>query len=114
MYDENDFPNVPEHQASATAVIDLWKPFILSVNSNYIGRRTFISDFNNNFTDQEDYVVVNAKLQYKCKNVTAFLDINNLFDREYDEYGVLGGFPLERAYYPSPGTNFMTGVSVDF
>ncbi len=122
MYDNNDIPHVPEHQASATAVIDLWKPFTLSINSTYIGRRPFISDFNNTLKDQEDYVVVNAKLQYKWKKLTAFLDINNLFDKEYDEYGVRAsvydenGWPagFERGYYPSPGTNFMAGVTLDF
>ncbi len=113
-YDNSDIPNVPEHQASATAVIDLLKPFTLAINSTYIGRRPFISDLNNNLKDQEDYVVVNAKLQYKWKKLTAFLDINNLFDKEYDEYGVLGGFPIERAYYPSSRTNYMAGVTLEF
>ena len=122
MYDNNDIPNVPEHQASATAVIDLWKPFTLSINSTYIGRRPFISDFNDNLKDQDDYVVVNTKLQYKRKKVTAFLDINNLFDKEYDEYGVraekyddfFNFLGYERSYYPSPGINFMAGLTLDF
>jgi iron complex outermembrane receptor protein len=122
MYDNNDIPNVPENQASATAVIDLWKPFTLSINSTYIGRRPFISDFNDDLKDQEDYVVVNTKLQYKRKKVTAFLDINNLFDKEYDEYGVrtevyddyFNFLGSERSYYPSPGINFMAGVTLDF
>jgi iron complex outermembrane receptor protein len=114
MYNNSDFPGVPKHQASATAVIDLWKPFTLSINSNYIGKRAFISDFDNEFKDQEDYVVVNAKLQYKWRKVTTFIDINNLFDKEYDEFGVLGGYPVERAYYPSPGINFMAGITLDF
>lgn len=115
-YDNKDFPGVPKHQASATAVIDLWKPFTLAINANYIGKRPFISDFNDEFKDQDDYVVVNTKLQYKWKKVTAFLDINNLLDKEYDEYGVLAIYssPVERGYYPSPGINFMAGVTLDF
>jgi iron complex outermembrane receptor protein len=115
-YNNSNFPGVPRHQASATTVIDLWKPFTLSINTNYIGKRPFISDFNDNFKDQEDYVVVNTKLQYKWKKLTAFLDINNLLDKEYDEYGVLAIYsvPRERGYYPSPGINFMAGVTLDF
>ena len=60
--------------------------------------------------------------KYKLKKVTAFLDINNLFDKEYDEYGVrapiydafynITGY--ERGYYPSPRTNFMAGVTLEF
>jgi len=122
MYNNKDFPGVPKHQASATTIIDLWKPFTLSINANYIGKRPYISDFTNTLKDQDDYVVVNAKLKYKWKNVTTFLDINNLLDKEYEEYGVrapiydayyaITGY--EGGYYPSLGMNFMAGVSLDF
>jgi outer membrane receptor protein involved in Fe transport len=44
----------------------------------------------------------------------AFLDINNLTNREYSEFGVLGGFPVEKAFYPSPKRNFLVGLSIDF
>jgi len=37
-----------------------------------------------------------------------------LTDAEYSEYGVLGGFPVEEALYPSPEFNFLVGLAVDF
>ena len=43
-----------------------------------------------------------------------FLDINNVTDKKYSEYGVLGGFPLEEAFYPSPERNVLFGVSAEF
>ena len=63
---------------------------------------------------QDDYIVVNARLQYQYKKFTAFLDVNNIFDEEYSEFGVLASFPAEPAYYPSPGTNFYLGVRFDY
>ena len=43
-----------------------------------------------------------------------FADLKNLLDEEYSEYGVLGGFPTERAFYPSPGRRAFAGVEVKF
>jgi outer membrane receptor protein involved in Fe transport len=88
--------------------------FTAALNGIYVGERPFISDFADDFSNQEDYLVINGKLKYKWNNLTAFLDINNITDSEYSEYGVLGGFPLEKAFYPSPKRNFFAGVTVDF
>jgi iron complex outermembrane recepter protein len=112
-FDGNDIPDVPEHLAGINVLVDFWKPFTLVVNGQYVGERTFISDWQNNFTDHEDHFIVNTKLKYRWKNATAFIDINNLFNEDYSEYGVLGGFPLEKAVYPSPRTNFLVGVTVE-
>lgn len=113
IFDNGDMPDVPEHQASVKTLVDLWKPFTVALNGTYMGKRPFISDFGNNFSEQDDYFVVNAKLKYRWKKVSAFLDINNLLNEDYSEYGVLGGFPTEKAYYPSPRTNFMLGISLE-
>jgi len=37
-----------------------------------------------------------------------------VFDQDYSEYGVLGGFPTQRAYYPSPGIHAIAGVEFGF
>jgi iron complex outermembrane recepter protein len=113
VFDNSDMPDVPEHQASVKTVVEIWKPFTMALNGTYMGKRPFISDFSNSFRDQKDYFVVNAKLKYQWKRVSAFLDINNLLNENYSEYGVLGGYPTERAYYPSPRTNFMIGISLE-
>ena len=84
------------------------------VDAIYVGERPFISDFSNHFSNQEDYLVVNTKLKYKWKNITAFLNINNITDEEYSEYGALSTFPItETAFYPSPKINFLAGVSIE-
>jgi iron complex outermembrane recepter protein len=66
-FENSDIPDVPEHQASVKALVDIWKPFTLSLNGTYMGARPFISDFSNRFSDQDDYFVVNAKLKYGWK-----------------------------------------------
>jgi len=109
----NDIPNVPYHKASLSADLSLWRQFSAVFSGIYVGERRFISDFDNSFGGQKGYIVVNTKFKYDLAGMIAFLDINNLFNYGYSEYGVLGGFPTEKAYYPSPGRNFLLGLSIE-
>jgi outer membrane receptor protein involved in Fe transport len=91
----------------------------LAVTGVYVGERPFVSDFNNDFSDQKGYFLLNTKLTYKWKSLTAFVDISNLLNKEYSEYGVASykGFPGvidEKAYYPSPKRNILAGMSIEF
>ncbi len=113
-FEGKDIPNVPHHKATFGTIFFPGKGFTIALNGVYIGERLFVSDFANDFGKQSDYIVINSKLKYEWKSLTAFLDINNLTDKEYSEFGVIGGFPVERAFFPSPKTNFLTGLSVNF
>ena len=108
-----DVPNVPKHKAFADVVTSLGKGFTVALNGVYVGERPFISDFSNDFGAQKSYLVLNSKLQYHWKALNAFLNINNLTNIKYSEFGVIGGFPLERSFYPSPRINFLAGVRVN-
>jgi iron complex outermembrane receptor protein len=115
LFEGNDVPNVARHQASLDTVFDLGRGLTMAVNGIYIGHRPFISDFSNDFDDQDDYLVLNAKLRYTWKHLSAFLDINNITNNDYSEFGALGGFPvIEEGFSPSPKINFLVGVSADF
>ncbi|MBW1724396.1 MAG: TonB-dependent receptor [Deltaproteobacteria bacterium] len=115
-YDGSKFPNVARHKATLDTLFSLGYGFSLNVNGFWVGERPFVSDFANAFDEQDDYFVLNTKLKYRWKNITAFLNINNLTNEEYSEYGVLSTFssPWEEAFYPSPKINFLAGVSVEF
>jgi iron complex outermembrane receptor protein len=114
MFEGNEVPNIPNHKVTLGTEISPGKGFLVVLNGVYIGERPFISDFANDFEDQENYIVVNGKIKYTWKNLTAFLDVNNVFNEEYSEYGVLGTFPLEKAFFPSPKRNYLAGVSMEF
>ena len=115
-YDGSKFPNVPRHKATLDTLFSLGHGFSLNVNGFWVGERPFVSDWENAFDDQDDYFILNTKLKYRWKNLTAFLNINNLTNEEYSEYGVLSTFgsPWEEAFYPSPEINFLLGVSAEF
>ncbi len=107
-------PNVPKHKASAEAVAEISKGLTLALNGLYVGERPFISDFSADYDKQRSFFIINSKLKYQWRNILVFADINNITNKEYSEYGVIGGFPLEKSYYPSPKRNFLVGISVEF
>lgn len=114
MFEGKNVPNVPQHKATMDVVCHITKEADAILNGIYVGRRPFISDFSNDFSNQNAYVLLNAKLIYRLKPLKAFLNLNNLTNKKYSEYGVIGGVPLQRAYYPSPTRNFLAGLSLDF
>ena len=115
QFENNNVPNVPNHKAALSGLFTLGKGFSLNVNAVYVGERPFISDFSNAFEDQEDYLIVNTKLKYQWKKMTAFLNINNITDEEYSEYGGISTFPItEPGFFPSPKINFLAGVTIDY
>ncbi len=107
-------PNVPKHKATMTAISSIGKNMILALTGVYVGERPFVSDFKNGYSDQKSYFLLNTKFTYKWKSLKAYVEINNLTNKEYSEYGVIGGYPLEEAFYPSPKRNFLVGLSFDF
>jgi outer membrane receptor protein involved in Fe transport len=114
MFEGKDVPNAPRHKATMDVIYNITKEAAAALNGIYIGERPFISDFSNNFGDQEGYVILNARFTYQWKSLKAFVDINNLTNKEYSNYGVIGGVPLEKAFYPSPKRNFLAGLSMNF
>ena len=112
-FEGNEIPNVPEHKASFKSVYALGN-FLMTLTGIYVGERPFDADFNNEFNEVDDFFVLNAKLQYKWKQFTPFIDLKNITNEQYSEYGVLGGFPLEPAFYPSPRFNFLAGLTCQF
>jgi iron complex outermembrane recepter protein len=113
MFSGKQVPNVPENKAGLEGQYSPFKGFTVVLNGAYVGERRFISDFPNEYSMQKGYFVVNNKYKYRWKNVTVFMDLNNLLNKKYSEYGVIGGFPAEKAYYPSPGINFFGGMRLE-
>jgi len=98
--------------------VDLvWRPLeglTLALNGIHVGQRYLESDYANAFAKQDGYEVFNLKVKYNWKGYTAFLDLNNLFNKKYSAYGVLSTFPNEPAFYPSPEFNVLAGLRFDY
>jgi iron complex outermembrane receptor protein len=113
QYDGKELPNVPEHQATLSALKTFGSRVQLGLNGTYVGERRFISDFDNSKGKLEDYFYVTSKLSYLLEKGSVYVAVNNLLDEEYSEYGVLS-FSGEEAFYPSPEINFIVGAEFRF
>lgn len=114
QYEGSWVPSVPKNRFSVNASMYLTTNFTVGLEGSYIGKRPFESDWVNSYGNHEDYFLLNSRITYTWQRYRAFLDVNNLLNQEYSEYGILGGFPVERAFYPSPKANLLLGLSVDF
>ncbi len=112
-FDGNEIPGVPKHKLTGHVTLSPVRNLLMALEIIYKGERPYISDFSNDFGKLAGYTVLNLKTRYTWGKVTAFLNLNNLTDEEYEEYGVIQ-FPGERAVYPSPGLNVFGGVSLSF
>ncbi|MBF0340314.1 MAG: TonB-dependent receptor [Magnetococcales bacterium] len=113
-FDGKAFPGVPTFKSGATLKVFPTEAMTWELTGRYVGTRPFISDFGNSFGEQASYVVLDTGLRYQWSKVTGWIDVTNLTGREYAEYGVLGGFPTERAWFPSAERRFMVGASARF
>jgi iron complex outermembrane receptor protein len=114
VYDGEEIPGVPATRATIQARVPIVNRVSLGLEGLYVGARRFEGDFDGAFGEQESYFLLNGKLTYRQGRGRVFLDLKNLLDEEYAEYGVLGGFPTERAVYPSPGIHALVGVEITF
>ncbi len=114
QFKDRDIPGVARHKAALGLTYSPLKALRLGLNGIYRGRQIFISDFDNSFGEMEDYTVVNGRIEYQHKQFTTYLNVNNIADTRYSEYGAIGGFPAEKGYYPSPGRNIFAGVTLNF
>lgn len=84
----------------------------MKVNGNYVGKRPFISDFDNSFTDQEAHTVVSVRIRREREAGSIFIDINNVTSAAYSGYALIDSG--EEAYSPSPAFNVTIGFERRF
>jgi iron complex outermembrane receptor protein len=112
-YKGNRVPSVAEH--SATISLDYTPNHVMKVHTEikYVGEQYLSGDYDNSDPKLDDYTVVNLSGEYRVAGWNIGAKINNLFDKEYSEYGVGSGWtPV--SYYTSPERNFWLTVGYDF
>jgi iron complex outermembrane receptor protein len=111
----NEIPAVPRHKANlGFRIYDLIPGLIFSANYNFVGSSFLISDQANRFRKLEQYNTIDARVSYEWKWINAFVGVNNIANRKYSEYAVLGGFPTVRNFYPAPERNWIAGLEAVF
>jgi iron complex outermembrane receptor protein len=129
-YSGNDIPGVPRHKGSVGAYVQIGRLLIegldltghlgricdgllFSTIANYVGSRYFISDWANEVPKLGGYYTLDVKLSYVWKGLKAFIGVNNVTNQKFSEFGVVNAAGAQY-YYPSPGRNFIGGLSYTF
>lgn len=113
QYDGKELPNVPEHQLTVGLQKTFNNQIQLGLNGVYVGKRHYISDFDNDLNELDDYFYTTGNLSYLLDNGKLYLAVNNILNEEYSEYVVDYGFGFE-GWYPSPEINFIVGADFRF
>jgi len=111
-HEGNRVPLVAEHSASILLDYYPMQALRLHTEIKYVGDRVLDSDYNNTHDNLDSYTVVNMSGKYVINGWGIGLKVNNLFDREYSEFGVAAG--SQDAFHPSPERNFWLSVGYDF
>jgi len=84
-------PGIPEHVFKAALNVDLWQRVSLGIDGLYSGVQVFRGDEANNNAKLSGYWVFNANAEYKItKNFALFGKLVNIFDNNYNTFGVYG------------------------
>lgn len=114
--DGNQVPLVPEHTYHLGLTADLPWQSLLSVHWNYTVATHFANDLQNDFGRKiPSYQTVDVKLAKQLDALEVALQINNLFDEEYYNFGI-NGSPAVGNYnaYPLPERTLQLSVSYQF
>jgi len=111
QYDGKDMPNVPRHQFTVGVQKTFYDRVQLGLDGSYVGKRRYISDFDNNLGYQDDYFYLAGKLAYLLEKGSVYIAVNNILNQEYEEYGVDYGAEY---LYPSPKINYVAGIDFRF
>ncbi|MFH1797796.1 MAG: TonB-dependent receptor [Candidatus Omnitrophota bacterium] len=102
--------NVPVHKGA----------FGLRFLSDYgFGTHLTLSSLGDSYVDSANnhnlcgYTTVDTGLSYTYKQISAFFNIDNLFDREYNSHGSKS-LTGTKKFNPAPGRTFNFGVEVEF
>jgi iron complex outermembrane receptor protein len=119
QYSKNEIPMVSRHKGSVGLRFSLPNNITFNITGSYVGKRYFINDQDNAVSRLNGYMIADMNLSWRCKDLTVAFGINNLFNKQYSEYGVYGtdssnGFVYDKCYFPSPGRNFSLKVDYAF
>lgn len=113
-YDAKDIPMVPRHKGSVGLKFLFPKNITLNISGNYVGKRYFINDQANVFSQLNGYMTADMNVSYTYKDLRITAGINNIFDKKYSEFGVCNSATGAKNYYPSPERNFNLKLEYKF
>lgn len=109
-------PITPKHAGSAGIDLGKEEGYRLSLAGRFVGKRFLANDLANQAEKLPAYSVYDGRLSYQGVAFEFFFGVNNVFNRKYEDFGGLGGFPFGTriGFNPSPERNYIGGGTMTF
>jgi iron complex outermembrane receptor protein len=107
----NKYPVTPRLMGMVGATVK-YEGVTFTLLGHYVGERLLVGDFDNTQPPLPAYWVMDTKISYTWKMVTAFFSVYNLANREYIDNGGVS-FTGNR-YNPGPARSWLLGGEVRF
>ena len=91
------------HKLVANLQLNIVSHLDLGINFRWQDRRGIYTDFDGTVKEYSPYSVVDARLSWTAPKYKLYLEANNIFDKNYIDYGCV----------PQPGTWLIAGLSVE-
>ena len=91
------------HKLIANLQLNIVSRLDLGINFRWQDRRGIYTDFDGTVKEYSPYSVVDARLSWTAPKYKLYLEANNIFDKNYIDYGCV----------PQPGTWLIAGLSVE-
>ena len=91
------------HKLVANLQLNIVSRLDLGINFRWQDRRGIYTDFDGTVKEYSPYSVVDARLSWTAPKYKLYLEANNIFDKNYIDYGSV----------PQPGTWLIAGLSVE-
>lgn len=89
-------PGIPNHQAKLGASYRFDNNLLIAAEAIYNSDQRLRGDESNELDEVDSFAIVNLRAIYQITdNISVFARINNLFDTEYENFGLLGEDPGE-------------------
>lgn len=90
------------HKLVCNLQMNLWRQLDLDINYRFQERTGTYTDINGNIQDYKPYGIVDARLWWNAESFSLYVKANNLFDKNYVDFGQI----------PQPGMWIMAGASI--
>lgn len=114
QYSGNKIPLVPQHKGSVGLRLFFPKDITFNAIGNYVGKRYFLNDQANDYSQLNGYMTLDTNLTWHHKDMLVTFAINNLFNKQYSEYAGVSVDDGVKFYYPSPERNFSLKFNYSF
>jgi len=86
-----DIPGIPRHQANAAVDFSFNDRFLIGADAEYRSGVHLRGDEVNLLERTDDYAILNLRAEFRLSDwLTVFARIENVFDEEYETFGLLG------------------------